>query len=46
MPGGTGRDDAAESGEERCNTRSTVKTFKYNNYNIRLKAVETLEICF
>jgi hypothetical protein len=41
----THRDDAAE-GEERCNTRSAFETFKYNNYNIYLKADETLETCF
>jgi len=29
--------------EERCNTRSTFETSKYNGCNIRLKAVETLE---
>jgi hypothetical protein len=32
-------------GGERCNTRSTFETSKYNGCNIRLKAVETLETC-
>ena len=38
----THRDNASEGGEERCNTRSTFETSKYNSCNIRLKAVETL----
>jgi hypothetical protein len=29
--------------EERCNTRSTFKTSKYNSCNISLKAVEHLK---
>jgi hypothetical protein len=40
------RDDATEGGKERCNTRSTFETSKYNSCNIHLKAVETLETCF
>jgi len=40
------RVDATEGGDEKCNTRSTFETFKYNSCNIRLKVVETLEICF
>jgi hypothetical protein len=46
-PAGTGRthrDDAIEGGEERCNTRSTLETSRYNSCNMRLKAVETLEM--
>jgi hypothetical protein len=30
---------------ERCNTRSTFETSKYNGCNICLKAIETLETC-
>jgi hypothetical protein len=37
------RDDAADGGEERYNTRSTFKTSKYNSCNIRLKVLETLK---
>jgi hypothetical protein len=40
------RDDVAEGEEERCNTRSTFETSKYNSCNIRLKVDETLKTCF
>jgi hypothetical protein len=39
---GARRDDATEDGKERCNTRSTFETLKYNSCNIGLKVVETL----
>jgi hypothetical protein len=34
-PAGAERDDAAEGGEERYNTRSTFETSKYNSCKIR-----------
>jgi hypothetical protein len=40
-PAGSGRDDAAEGREKRCNARSTFETSKYNSCNIHLKTVET-----
>jgi hypothetical protein len=42
-PAGSERDDAVEGGEERYNIRYTFETSKYNNCNIHLKIVETLE---
>jgi hypothetical protein len=40
---GTGRNDAAEGGEKRCNTRSTIEISKYISCNIHLKAVENFK---
>jgi hypothetical protein len=45
-PAGARRDNAMKGGKERCKTRSAFETSKYNNCNICLKAVETLQTCF
>jgi hypothetical protein len=38
------RDDVAEGGKKRCNTRFTFETCKYNSCDIRLKALKHLKL--